>query len=396
MKVLHINTFQNGGAACAVKNLVIALNSASLNTKILYLHKTLEDDMNSYAYNTQGDEKIGFIEKENVNFLNSQKTKHNFCGMIDSDAFSFPKTSYKKLTENKYVVEADIVHLHWVAKFIDYETFFYKINKPIVWTFHDSNPFDGFFHFVGDDKKNPWLKELLLYYTKIKSKAFSNSNIHVVTPSKWLMNRFKKTGFSHSSSHVINNTIANPIKLLKKNSTKFPKTNNYINVFFYSWDLSTKCKRFNFYERLSKKFSTEKINFYCVGEKNGVIIPRSIKWLGSNKSTNDIYKILSEMDVTIVCSENDNFPNAVLESLNVGTPVIGMPSGGVPELINNDTGLISYENTFESLCSTFEIYTKCSNDFNRNKVKEISRKQFSSLRQAHSYIKLYKSILNEK
>lgn len=396
MKVLHINTFQHGGAACAVKNLVIGLNSASLNTKILYLHKTECDDMNSYEYNTQDDELNGDIKKENINLVNRLKTKHKFSGMIDSDAFSFPKTSYKKLAENKYVVEADIVHLHWIAKFIDYETFFNKVNKPIVWTFHDSNPFEGFFHFVGDDKKNPWLKELLLYYKKIKSNAFSNSNIHVVTPSKWLMNRFKKTGFRHSSSHVVNNTIANPDKFFKRNIARFNKKNSHINVFFYSWDLSTKCKRFNFYERLSKKFSKKNIKFYCVGEKNGIIIPRSIKWLGSNKSTNDIYQILSKMDVTIVCSENDNFPNSVLESLNIGTPVIGMPSGGVPELINMHTGLISNENTFKSLCSTFEIYTKCFKDFRRNKVKEISRKQFSSLNQAHSYIKIYKSILNDK
>lgn len=151
-----------------------------------------------------------------------------------------------------------------------------------------------------------------------------------------------------------------------------------------------------FYVKLSKNFTNENIKFYCVGERNGITIPRSIKWLGSKKSANEIYQILSKMDVTIVCSENDNFPNVVLESINVGTPVIGMPSGGVPELINKNTGIISNENTFESLCSAFEIYTKRSDDFSRNKIKETSRKQFSYVNQALSYINIYKTVLNDK
>jgi hypothetical protein len=41
------------------------------------------------------------------------------------------------------VMKADIIHLHWIADWLDYTTFFGAVKKPIVWTFHDENPFRG-------------------------------------------------------------------------------------------------------------------------------------------------------------------------------------------------------------------------------------------------------------
>jgi hypothetical protein len=55
------------------------------------------------------------------------------------EVFSFPQTVYN-ITKHPLVQEADIIHLHWVANFLDYRSFFKQIQKPIVWTLHDLNP----------------------------------------------------------------------------------------------------------------------------------------------------------------------------------------------------------------------------------------------------------------
>jgi hypothetical protein len=48
-----------------------------------------------------------------------------------------------------YTKEADIINLHWVANFIDFQSFFRYNDKPIVWTLHDANPFTGGCHYFG-------------------------------------------------------------------------------------------------------------------------------------------------------------------------------------------------------------------------------------------------------
>ena len=51
--------------------------------------------------------------------------------------------------------DANVYHLHWVAGFLDYSTFFgaFPRDKPLVWTLHDMNQFTGGCHYTaGCDK----------------------------------------------------------------------------------------------------------------------------------------------------------------------------------------------------------------------------------------------------
>jgi glycosyltransferase involved in cell wall biosynthesis len=46
-------------------------------------------------------------------------------------------------------------------------------------------------------------------------------------------------------------------------------------------------------------------------------------------------------DVSVLCSRSEGFPNAVIEALAVGCPVVATPVGGVPEvIIDRQTGLL--------------------------------------------------------
>ena len=46
-------------------------------------------------------------------------------------------------------------------------------------------------------------------------------------------------------------------------------------------------------------------------------------------------------DVSVLCSRSEGFPNAVIEALAAGCPVVATPVGGVPEvIIDRQTGLL--------------------------------------------------------
>lgn len=58
-------------------------------------------------------------------------------------------------------------------------------------------------------------------------------------------------------------------------------------------------------------------------------------------TTSDVARWMHQMDVFVLCSESESFPNALLEAMACGCSVVGSRVGGVPELIQeNECGLI--------------------------------------------------------
>ena len=95
-------------------------------------------------------------------------------------------------------LDYDILHLHWVnQRFLDLREL-KNVNKPIVWTLHDSWPFCGVCHYFLDCTRYklhcgdcPMLhsnkdKDLAYRVFKKKMCAYKGLNMHIVTPSRWL------------------------------------------------------------------------------------------------------------------------------------------------------------------------------------------------------------------
>ena len=49
----------------------------------------------------------------------------------------------------------------------------------------------------------------------------------------------------------------------------------------------------------------------------------------------EIFKLLSEMDLYIQPSLQEGLPRAMIEAMSVGMPIIGSNTGGIPELIDH-------------------------------------------------------------
>ena len=69
------------------------------------------------------------------------------------EMISMPFSDYD-ITKSKFYIDSDIVHLHWVADFLDYKSFFRKCKKPIVVTLRDLFPIQGIFHYEKDISDN--------------------------------------------------------------------------------------------------------------------------------------------------------------------------------------------------------------------------------------------------
>ena len=162
MKVLHITYTDAGGAGIAAMRIHKSLRQHGIESSLLVADKTSLEE-NVYTAETCFSpsyippknkflRKIKKLARKRGYFLTPQEHYNRLVDLIPSvhkTFFTSPLSCYN-LNLHPAVLDADIIHLHWVANFVDYPTFFPTINKPIVWTLHDENLAYGGFHYGRD------------------------------------------------------------------------------------------------------------------------------------------------------------------------------------------------------------------------------------------------------
>lgn len=111
----------------------------------------------------------------------------------------------------------------------------------------------------------------------------------------------------------------------------------------------------------------------------------------------DVDTLIRGMDVTVLPSYTEGLPNAVLESMAAGTPVIATAVGGTPELItHNDTGCLIPPGQVDAICNAVSTLmdspAACRrlSDCAQQKVAE----HFTFQQQAEDYSGLFQKLLS--
>ena len=105
----------------------------------------------------------------------------------------------------------------------------------------------------------------------------------------------------------------------------------------------------------------------------------------------------SASDAFIIPSLMDNLPNTVLESLMCGTPVIGFPVGGIPDMvIDGENGILAKEISVQALQEAMCLFFETSDGFDINKIRKDAINRYDLSIQAKKYIRLFKDIVSWK
>lgn len=331
-----------------------------------------------------------FIQKIAPSPYIAFKRKLNAFAYEGYETLSVPFSPYN-LEDHPLVRAADIVHLHWASELID-ARFFKKLNKPVVWTLHDMNPFLGAFHYKTDKQlATEKLKVLDALFHSHKVRQYSAiQKLAVVSPSKWLMEAARE---SEVFPQAYFSNIANPISFDSDVERKdaFDSENSAIII---AHDLKVSRKGMHLLEEALNIFdfnlSLTTLGKGAVNCSNEKVM---IDALGAHKTAEEIMESYSRADVLILPSLEDNLPNTMLEALSVGTPVIAFNTGGMKETIKPGfNGLLVPEMTAESLAETLDKFFKEKHQYNRNAIREDAKLQFEAASQAAKYLEVYKNL----
>jgi glycosyltransferase involved in cell wall biosynthesis len=398
MKVVHISTSAFGGAGIAARRLHEGLSEQGVDSNFLTQGQAgkisnLISVSNRPSNISRVLKRFGFPIA--VEHRNAAKIKRGG----DYEIFTFP-TSSIDLSVHPLVQSADIIHLHWVANFLDYPSFFKNMDKPIVWTLHDMNPFQGGFHYSGDLERNTntYLGKLDRQLQKQKKQAIQGSkNIHIVSPSRWLMQASQQSDMlskfaHHHIPYGLDTSLFKPYDAeIARSLFQLPQHKRLL--LFVSDHISNKRKGFDLLvDALNQLNFPDDVMLCAVGHLDNNILPDKIIHLGYVSDERLMPLLYSAVDAVIIPSREDNLPNVMLEALACGTPVIGFPIGGIREILEiGSNGILSDEVSADSLAHAILTFLR-GDLYDSIAIRNFALQHFDLKKQTDDVLALYRTL----
>ena len=238
-----------------------------------------------------------------------------------------------------------------------------------------------------------------------KKRALAGQKIRFVTPSQWLKQCCQDSYLKGEDVSIINNGISifdfhpnDKNEMRKKYCLSYDKHL----LLFIANGLDNPYKGFScLCKALSVMNNKEKYALIVVGNKNNhqLDLPFEIYMMGYISDTKTLCEIYSAADLFILPSLADNFPCTAMEAMASGTPVVAFETGGIPEIVSEDTGWIVSEKSGQALAQKIEEIFQDQNEAEYNDKKRKCRERIEELfderMMASKYAELYRSILHE-
>ncbi len=400
MKVVVCNTDENkGGAAKAARRISKSLLLNGVEAPFF----ALEGDSNKRCDSF-------FLRKSKFFWSRLEQYPKFFY----SNDFAAPfSTSKHSLGHRKYVeiLNPDIISLHYIncGLFSIKDVSLFK--KPIVWTLHDSWAFTGGCHLPLDCERYKEMcgscpvlnvnreRDLSRSIWKTKEKYWKDLNLTIVSPSKWMAKCAKESSlFKDFRVEVISNPLDTKIfqkrnKGLLRKELGLKKDKKYI-LFGAVNALMDKNKGFVFLKEALEKLKMKDVELLVFGCREDISpdVNIPVQDLGFFEKEEDLAKIYSASDVTVIPSLSENQPNIAIESLASGTPVVGFDINGLKELlVDKRLGLLAKKYESEDLSEKIQsvLKRKVDSDFCTKYIE----KNFNSLKIGKKYKELFEDIV---
>lgn len=331
--------------------------------------------------------------------------------LLDNHGLASRRTTRKFISQIKEI-NPDIIHLHNIhGYFINYPLLFRFLQEwggPVVWTLHDCWSFTGHCAYFDMVNCNKWQNKCMNcpqrdsypksyidqsfrnYITKKSSFNTILSQLTLVPVSKWLSDLLTKSYLCNCRIRKIHNGI--DLKLFKPQSDDNKEKFVILGVASV-WDQR---KGLADFIKLSNILSDRyKIILIGLSEKQIKSLPPNIQGIRRTENINQLVELYSMADVFINPTWEDNFPTTNIEAMACGTPVITYRTGGSPEAIDSNTGIVVEQGDVQGLKKAIETIRTSSDRFTPELCRGRAEKYFNQDDRFEKYFELYEKIINK-
>ena len=410
MRVLHINTLRDGGAAWCVFRLSKALAREGVESRVLIAEGDVMPE------GVEGEIAVKDRSIWNTNrYLRSIKKRLSRLGwwLVDYEKMEKrfnklntahvcshqPLSQYKNIAHHPLVEWADVIHLHWVAGFVDYPTFFKEVRKPVVWTLHDKYPAEGVQHYSSDYFPVPEeMRDLDSLCRRIKRRGVEKAfNLNLVAVSATMLDVCRQSdvlrGFPVTLIHNgVDVDVYCPCD--KQAARKELGLDREACIFlFSSYYIHDRNKGLDRIVRALEKTEIPNKVLVCVGKFLNELIPTSsfpIVIAGLLGSQSKMAGYYAAADYFVQCSYEESFGQTVIEAMSCGTPVVSTPCGISPELIRPSNGVIC--KGYDSDAIAAGIAEALKHRYDGNAIRQYISAHYSYDLIAKQYIEQYRKV----
>jgi glycosyltransferase involved in cell wall biosynthesis len=160
------------------------------------------------------------------------------------------------------------------------------------------------------------------------------------------------------------------------------------------WD---KRKGFDDFLKLSENLDPQQIIMLVgLSKKQIQELPASVIGINRTENIQELVALYSSADVFVNPTWQDNFPTTNLESLACGTPVVTYNTGGSPEAVDTNTGLIVNKGDTKALSKAINMVLQKRKTFYSKQCRERAIQLFNYKRQFGEYLKLFQHLVEKE
>ena len=281
--------------------------------------------------------------------------------LFDNEGLS-SRWATKRFLKKVDEIQPDIVHLHNIHDhFINYKllfTYLAKKNIPVVWTQHDQWATTGhcYYNLVGCER---WKDEchdcpLSKWYALDRSRRnfqwkksllSAIPSLTIVPVSKWLGENMRQSHLKNRPIEVIHNGIDiqtfSPQVVDVRLRYGITADKKIVLGVAALWD---KRKGLADFVQLAKQLPKAEYAVVIVGKLAEEIAVAEdccqMVFVDRTQNALELAQLYSAASVFVNPTYQDNYPTTNLEAIACGTPVITYRTGGSPESVDEDTGMV--------------------------------------------------------
>lgn len=342
MKVLHICTSDSGGAGLCCVRIHEALLRQGVDSKVLVLYRSRDAAPGVFRYGRLRS-LLARLAGRVVCKLRLPLNDEDRALLLSADTrkcYTVPVSRFD-ISGHPLVRQADVIHLHWINRFVDYPSFFAKVRKPMVWTLHDENLFLGIAHYRADVLGG---NQLEARYREVKRAAVSKSGqLGIAFLSKMMYDEFAGNEMVAGRPMVVINNSVDSSKFHPVGKAEARKAfgipQDALVFAFVSATLSDPRKGLRVLSETLQRMRLPRAMVLAVGNVGAGEAWPLVKAVGAIHDVERMSMAYSCADYFVMPSVQEAFAQTPIEAMACGVPTIVFPVSGTEELITAGNGV---------------------------------------------------------